>query len=197
MGTQDEFFRKAAEADARKDRELAEAKAALARVESRSSEPQAPSGPVAVYVQRTSLRRSNLGIAGIIIGLLCLSVAWIPIVGFSTIWLSPIGLLLSVVGGILAMTSEDTSVNLPAWGVLICLAAIAAPFVTTGLLVGATVQAVQQVQADAKEKMDDNGRSYDPAPASRNTAPANFDKFKTKPKDPDKTPFVPGPAPDQ
>lgn len=103
----------------------------------------------------------GLGLAAVICGAIALLGAWIPFCGVFTLPLSGIGLILGIIGLILALTQKGKPM-LPIVGSAISLIALILPFVATGLfahqakgwgdqLNAATQRAQQELERQTKE----------------------------------------------
>jgi hypothetical protein len=89
-------------------------------------------------------RGSSLGVASIILGILAFLICWIPLVNLISVPLSALGLLLGLVGLVVAITRKGSSIGLPIAGSAISGLALLVVVATTGLLVGGITRAANE-----------------------------------------------------
>lgn len=80
-----------------------------------SHAPQPPTPTVNVNLPR---RGSSLGIASLILGVVAFAICWIPLLGMLGIPLSGLGLLLGIVGTIVAVVRRGSGIGFPIAGAL-------------------------------------------------------------------------------
>jgi len=70
-------------------------------------------------------RGSSLGIASLVLGTLSFAICWIPLIGMLGIPLSGLGLILALIGVIIALTRRGSGIGFPIGGALLCGVAFA------------------------------------------------------------------------
>ncbi len=95
--------------------------------------PETGGTPITVHVDQPR-RSSSLGIASLVLGILALLVCWVPFLGTISLPLSGLGLLLGLVGLIVAATRRGAGVGFPIAGMAVSgLAFVIAFFMTSAL----------------------------------------------------------------
>lgn len=98
----------------------------------------------------TPRRGNSLGIASIILGVLAFLICWIPLVNIVSLPLSGLGLLLGVIGLIVAMTRGGSSIGLPIAGSAVSLLALVVAGVMWLAIVGGTRSIGRMAEAEAE-----------------------------------------------
>lgn len=111
----------------------------------------APVSAVQVNVAQPSKAAHSLGIASVILGILAFLICWIPLIGLVGIPLSGLGLLLGIVGIVLAAIRRDHGIGFPIAVTAISLLAIVITLSMT-LVIGTAVTAVGTVAEQALEE---------------------------------------------
>jgi len=119
--------------------------------------------PQTVIVTTKNTASLTLGIIAIVVGVLSLLVGWIPFLGLLAMPTAIIGILLAVVGFIIALFKQFKGVGMPVLGGAICFAAFIVPILSTGGTSAAITKAMQdaskQVTANAMSQQDTNQAS--------------------------------------
>lgn len=84
----------------------------------------------------------TLGITSTVIGVIALLIGWVPFLGLLAIPVAVIGIILAVVGGIVAIAKQGKGIGLPILGGVICTGALILPILATGGASAAFSQAV-------------------------------------------------------
>ena len=92
----------------------------------------------------------TLGITSTVIGVIALLIGWVPFLGLFAIPGAVIGLILAIVGGIVAIAKKGKGIGLPILGGVICTCALILPILATGGASAAIVQASKKQTQDAK-----------------------------------------------
>ena len=77
----------------------------------------------------------GLGVASIISGGIAMAIGWIPLVGLIALPISAIALVLGVIGFIFPLATKKSGLKMPIIGLVISLASLALPFLTTSALI--------------------------------------------------------------
>lgn len=77
----------------------------------------------------------GLGVASIISGGIAMAIGWIPLVGLIALPISAIALVLGVIGFIFPLATKKSGLKIPIIGLVISLASLALPFLTTSALI--------------------------------------------------------------
>ena len=77
----------------------------------------------------------GLGVASIISGGIAMAIGWIPFIGFIALPISAISLVLGVIGFIFPLATKKSGLKMPIIGLVISLASLALPFLTTSALI--------------------------------------------------------------
>lgn len=89
----------------------------------------------------------GLGVGALVMGIIALLSSWIPIVGCVSLPFVCIGLLLSLLGVIMALTTKGRGIGFPIAGGVTCIVAGVIWFVVTGATATALGEAGKQLQA--------------------------------------------------
>ena len=95
--------------------------------------PETGGTPITVHVEQPR-RSSSLGIASLVLGILALLVSWVPFLGAITLPLSGLGLLLGLIGLIIALTRRGAGVGFPIAGMAVSALAFFLAYVMTSAL---------------------------------------------------------------
>ena len=131
--------------------------------------PETGGTPITVHVEQPR-RSSSLGIASLVLGTLALLVCWVPFLGAITLPLSGLGLLLGLVGLIVALTRRGAGVGFPIAGMAVCgLAFVIAFFMTSAL-----TKTFSSIGESARKRQETNQKvvTTTSAPAPATAAPA-------------------------
>lgn len=77
----------------------------------------------------------GLGVASIISGGIAMAIGWIPLIGLIALPISAIALVLGVIGFIFPLATKKSGLKMPIIGLVISLASLALPFLTTSALI--------------------------------------------------------------
>jgi O-acetyl-ADP-ribose deacetylase (regulator of RNase III) len=91
-----------------------------------------------------------LGITSTVIGVIALLIGWVPFLGLLAMPGAVIGLILAVVGGIVAIAKKGKGIGLPILGGIICACALVLPILSTGGVSAAIANASKKQAQDAK-----------------------------------------------
>ncbi len=103
-------------------------------------------------------RGSSLGIASLVLGVIAFTICWIPLLGMLGIPLSGLGLLLGIVGLIVAATRKGSGIGFPIAGALTC---------------GISLVVAISLNYAIAEGIDEAGKSYAEAKKKAETSAAN------------------------
>lgn len=95
-------------------------------------------------------RGSSLGVASVILGAIAFLICWIPLVNLLGVPLAAVGLVLGLIGIVVALTRRGSSIGFPIAGSLLCGMALAVTIGMFGAVVGAT-GVVQKAALAAEE----------------------------------------------
>jgi hypothetical protein len=101
---------------------------------------------------------SGLGIASLVVGLVALTITWIPCLGFVGIVPAVIGAILGLVGLIVSLAGGKSSASFPIAGILVSGVAIALPFVWV-YIIGAGIQEADRQRKEEEAKGRANAQS--------------------------------------
>ena len=93
----------------------------------------------------TPRRGSSLGIASLILGILALAICWIPILGVLGMPMSGLGLLLGIVGFIIALIRKGSGIGFPIAGSLVSAIALIVAIAVNAAVAGVTATGVAVV----------------------------------------------------
>ncbi|HEX8200752.1 MAG TPA: hypothetical protein VF590_09710, partial [Isosphaeraceae bacterium] len=124
----------------------ADAESAVQYLELKPGEPPAPEAPPAVAP--VGRRANRLGIASLVLGILALLISWIPILGLAAWPLAGIGIILGIVGIVLAARTRRVGYASAITGTVLGVAAIGVTVVVSSLLGRALREARRQADAD-------------------------------------------------
>ena len=105
------------------------------------SQPEVPQFPrdsknsVSNSIKPKSSEAHGLGVASIISGGIAMAIGWIPLIGFIALPISAIALVLGVIGLIFPLATKKSGLKMPIIGLVISLASLALPFLTTSALI--------------------------------------------------------------
>ncbi|MBN2582533.1 MAG: DUF308 domain-containing protein [Planctomycetes bacterium] len=118
--------------------------------------PPRPRGQT-VHVHTHQAKSVNgLGVAALVLGILAAIVCWIPLVNLVSIPLAGIGLLLAVIGFLIALTGRKSGVGMPVSGAIVCIVAILVPILMlVGVIgvAGAGAAAIEEANRKAAIEM--------------------------------------------
>ena len=77
----------------------------------------------------------GLGVASIISGGIAMAIGWIPLIGLIALPISAIALVLGIIGFIFPLATKKSGLKMPIIGLVISLASLALPFLTTSALI--------------------------------------------------------------
>jgi hypothetical protein len=106
----------------------------------------------AVSVTTKNTVSLTLGIVAIVIGVIALLIGWVPFLGLFTIPAAIIGFLLAAVGVLVALLKKGKGAGLPVVGLLICIAALILPIISTGGASAAFSRAFDEARNKQTEK---------------------------------------------
>ena len=105
-----------------------------------NSQPEAPQFPrdlknsVSDSKKPKSSEAHGLGIASIVSGGIAMAIGWIPFIGLIALPISAIALVLGIIGFIFPLATKKSGLKMPIIGLVISLASVALPFLTTTAL---------------------------------------------------------------
>ena len=92
----------------------------------------------------------TLGLVSTVIGVIALLIGWVPFLGLFAIPGAVIGLILAIIGGIVALAKRGKGIGLPILGGVICVGALILPIAVTGGVSSALIDARRKQTQDAK-----------------------------------------------
>ena len=94
---------------------------------------------------------SGLGIAALVLGIIACLTAWIPMIGVISLPFSGIGVLLAIIGFIVAARSKTTGKGMIVSGLAVCLVAVALVFLSaTASVLWQTLPRASELAAEAR-----------------------------------------------
>ena len=135
--------------------------------ESQPAVPQFPrdsKNSVSNSVKPKSSEAHGLGVASIISGGIAIAIGWIPFIGFIALPISAIALVLGVIGFIFPLATKKSGLKIPIIGLVISLASLALPFLTTSALIN------EIDTPEFREAMADIGESFEEMSSEDNLA---------------------------
>ncbi len=126
--------------------------------ESQPAVPQFPKdskNSVSNSIKQKSSEAHGLGVASIISGGIAIAIGWIPFIGFIALPISAIALVLGVIGFIFPLATKKSGLKMPIIGLVISLASLALPFLTTSALIN------EIDTPEFREAMADIGESFE------------------------------------
>ena len=135
--------------------------------ESQPAVPQFPrdsKNPVSNPIKLKSSEAHGLGVASIISGGIAIAIGWIPFIGFIALPISAIALVLGVIGFIFPLATNKSGLKMPIIGLVISLASLALPFLTTSALIN------EIDTPEFREAMADIGESFEEMSSDNNRA---------------------------
>ncbi len=102
----------------------------------------------------------GLGIAGLVLGIMAMPVAWIPFLGCAALPLGGLGLVLAGIGLVLALATGDPrkgGIGMPIAGAIVSATAIAVFLLSTTLAVGVLDAAAKQAEAERAARQQQQG----------------------------------------
>ena len=106
-----------------------------------NSQPEVPQFPrdlknsVSDSIKPKSSEAHGLGIASIVSGGIAMAIGWIPFIGLIALPISAIALVLGIIGFIFPLATKKSGIKMPIIGLVISLASVALPFLTTTALI--------------------------------------------------------------
>ena len=94
-----------------------------------------PVGPVPQAQRPSTSGAKNMGLAALVLGSIALLASWVPLVGCISLPFAGIGLLLAIIGGIMALTSNGRGIAFPIAGGGVCLLSIGVVIVVSVLVI--------------------------------------------------------------
>lgn len=134
------------------------------------SQPAVPQFPrdskksVSNSIKPKSSEAHGLGVASIISGGIAIAIGWIPFIGFIALPISAIALVLGVIGFIFPLATKKSGLKIPIIGLVISLASLALPFLTTSALIN------EIDTPEFREAMADIGESFEEMSSEDNLA---------------------------
>jgi hypothetical protein len=119
----------------------------------------------------------TLGIIATVIGVIALLIGWVPFLGLLALPGAIIGLILGIVGVIIAVTKKGKGIGLPIVGCVICLVALIVPILSTG----GTSAAFSKALADARDKQREDAKVTVVSNAGTAASPASADQHAANP----------------
>ena len=135
--------------------------------ESQPAVPQFPrdsKNTVSNSIKSKSSEAHGLGVASIISGGIAIAIGWIPFIGFIALPISAIALVLGVIGFIFPLATKKSGLKMPIIGLVISLASLALPFLTTSALIN------EIDTPEFREAMADIGESFEEMSSEDNLA---------------------------
>jgi hypothetical protein len=115
-----------------------------------------------------------LGITSTVIGVIALLIGWVPFLGLLAMPGAVIGLILAVVGGIVAIAKKGKGIGLPILGGVICACAVVLPILSTGgvsaAIANASKKQTQNADVTVVPKADNAASPAAQAPQAENPA---------------------------
>ena len=105
------------------------------------SQPEVPQFPrdstnsVSDSIKPKSSEAHGLGVASIVSGGIAMAIGWIPFIGFIALPISLIAIVLGIIGFIFPLATKKSGLKMPIIGLVISLASLALPFLTTNALI--------------------------------------------------------------
>ena len=105
------------------------------------SQPEVPQFPrdsktsVSDSIKPKSSEAHGLGVASIVSGGIAMAIGWIPFIGFIALPISLIAIVLGIIGFIFPLATKKSGLKMPIIGLVISLASLALPFLTTTALI--------------------------------------------------------------
>ena len=144
---------------------------------SSSPPPRAIPNNVSVEIKRGV---SPLGIASLVLGIIACLFCWIPFLGLFVIPLAAIGLLLALVGLIMASVNKKTGFVFPISGGIVCLLSIVIALVMTGGFAVLIQKANAEAKSDAKTDEAKTSSKSSADQTSQNLTPMTFQQGNIK-----------------
>lgn len=142
-------------------------------------------------------RGNSLGVAALVLGILAFLICWIPFVNLLGVPLSALGLLLGLIGLLVAMTRKGASIGYPIAGTAVCGLALFIAISMTGAFVGGLKKAGDEIIREA-ERRNATNQTAAPAPIVDASTPDSPKPDESSAPVVDSTPppaFTPPPAP--
>ncbi len=106
-----------------------------------------------------------LGVASIVSGGVAMAIGWIPLIGLIALPISAIALVLGVIGFIFPLATKKSGIKMPIIGLVISVASIALPFLTTSALMNEL-----EKNPEFRESMADIGELFEEMSSEDNRA---------------------------
>ena len=139
--------------------------------ESQPAVPQFPrdsKNSVSNSTKPKSSEAHGLGVASIISGGIAMAIGWIPLIGLIALPISAIALVLGVIGFIFPLATKKSGLKMPIIGLVISLASLALPFLTTSALINEIdTPEFREAMADIGESFEEMSSEYNRAVMSQ------------------------------
>ena len=110
----------------------------------------------------------GLGVASIISGGIAMAIGWIPLIGLIALPISAIALVLGVIGFIFPLATKKSGLKMPIIGMVISLASLALPFLTTSALINEIdTPEFREAMAEIGESFEEMSSEYNRAVMSQ------------------------------